>query len=82
MSSLFFDLKLSNETIASVSIRQFKLGLHAYEVTANGQSFRGTVEWEWEDEHSEPLELVSRVLNDYWSIHKLTSSAAHDQDSL
>lgn len=81
MASLYFDLKLSNDIIASVSVRQIHLGLHAYEVKREGRSFRGTVEWEWKDEHTNPLDLIRLVLDDYWAIHSLTSSPAGGQNT-
>lgn len=63
MAGVYFDLMVSNEPKATVSIRALGAGpstTYAYEVSEQGSKVRGTVEAQAPD-----LALVALVLNDY-----------------
>lgn len=77
MSSLYFDLMVSNERLASVSIRKMTtiVGSNptwAYEIVQTKPKTaptRGTVE----DDGTDQLLLVNKVLTDYFAGRKATS---------
>lgn len=63
MSTIYFNLMSSNERIATVEIREMTVGTWAYTITHSHKApvFRSTVE----QKVGTPLEVVTKVLNDY-----------------
>lgn len=63
MSTIYFTVMGSNERLATVEIREMTVGTWAYTITHSHKApvFKSTVE----HRTGTPLELVTKVLNDY-----------------
>jgi hypothetical protein len=71
-SSVYFDLKVSNTTDATVSIRHIGVDTWVYEITHISRSgytpIRGSIDWRHKDpDRPDYLYLVSKVLGNYYA---------------
>lgn len=71
--SVYFDLKVSNDTYNTVSIRHVSGDTWAYEIWTHSlarkiPNHRGTLDWKPNDmDHPEYLYLASKVLGNYYA---------------